>query len=207
LSVSGLSAGVRKVCDEAWERYESYLDDPQHTESLPAFELLSAARAALATAKIPALLELVEDLEEQEEPCVIFSAHRAPIDALAEREGWAVITGDTSATKRTEIEEKFQRGELRGIGATIAAGGTAITLTRASRMIFVDRDWTPALNEQAEDRIHRIGSKKPVLYTNLVADHVLDRRIAEVLGRKRALIDASVDAARLRAGETPCLPR
>ena len=168
--------------------------------SLPGFEGMSQARAILATAKIPALLALVEELEAQDEPVVVFSAHRAPIDVLGEREGWATITGDTSSDERGRIEAAFQAGQLRGVAATIKAGGTAITLTRASRMIMVDLAWTPSDNEQAEDRIHRIGTGKPVLITRLVADHAVDERVAELLAIKQGTISASVDAAR-RAGD------
>jgi SNF2 family DNA or RNA helicase len=159
------------------------------------FEELSAARAALAKAKIPAMLELVEEYESAGEALVVFSAYRAPVDLLAGREGWATITGDTSAEDRTAIEEKFQRGELRGVACTIRAGGVAITLTRASNALFVDREWNPALNTQAEDRIYRIGQSRGVLITHLVADHVLDERISEILSIKAALVAGSVDAA------------
>lgn len=156
------------------------------------FADFSTVREALAVAKIPAMLGVIEDFEEQDEPLVVFSAHRAPIDILADREGWAVITGDTKPEERTRIEERFQRGELRGIGATIDAGGVAITLTRSSHALFVDRDWTPALNSQAEDRICRIGQTRGCVITNLVATHKLDQRVSELLTVKTALAAATL---------------
>jgi hypothetical protein len=134
-------------------------------------------------------------LEDANEPIVVFSVHRAPIDHLGTRDGWATITGDTPAAARTEIEARFQRGELRGVAATIQAGGVAITLTRAHRAVFVDQDWTPALNAQAEDRICRIGQDRGVIITRIIADHALDRRIAQVLATKIEIIEGSVDAA------------
>jgi superfamily II DNA or RNA helicase len=160
----------------------------------------------LAKAKIEAMLQIVEEYEEQEEPLVVFSAHRAPIDLLEGREGWAVITGDTRPEDRTKIEDAFQRGELRGIACTIKAGGVAITLTRASHALFVDLEWTPALNAQAEDRICRIGQSRGVIITILVADHPLDIRIAQLLAQKRVYIEGSVDAARLVNGVDPEIP-
>jgi hypothetical protein len=165
------------------------------------FEQISRARAALATAKMGALLDLVESYEEAGEPVVVFSAHRAPIDALAVREGWATITGETAPEERTRIEDRFQRGELRGVGATIKAGGVAVTLHRASHAIFVDLDWTPALNLQAEDRIWRIGTKKAVLIQRLVADHVLDMRIAVLLAEKQEMVNKTIDAAARHEGD------
>lgn len=164
--------------------------------AMPSFEKISAARALLAKAKIKALEAIVEDYEAQDEPLVVFSAHRAPIDALKAREGWAVITGDESPAKRTEIEERFQRGELRGIGATIAAGGVAITLVRACQAVFVDQAWNGSLNAQAEDRICRIGQTRPVVIKVLVADHGIDKRVAELLAKKARLVAGSIEASR-----------
>lgn len=159
------------------------------------FEQIAHARALLAASKIDALLSLVEEYEEAGEPLVVFSAHRAPVDALGTRAGWAVISGDTSPEERSRIEADFQAGNLRGVAATIKAGGVAITLTKASNAIFVDQDWTPALNSQAEDRIYRIGQDRAVLVTILVANHVLDARVSELLASKSALLAASTDAA------------
>jgi hypothetical protein len=160
------------------------------------FKKLSAARAAIAKAKIPAMLEVVESYEEQGEPLVVFSAHVAPIEALAKREGWAIITGATSNEKRTEIEEAFQAGKLRGVGCTIKAGGVAITLTKAANALFVDKEWTPSLNVQAEDRIYRIGQTRGVQIISLVGDHPIEHRIAELLEVKDQIITLSVEAAR-----------
>lgn len=158
------------------------------------FRQLSAARAALAKAKIPAMLEVVETYEEQGEPLVVFSAYRAPVDLFDSRPGWATITGDTSNDRRGEIVEAFQAGKLKGVACTIRAGGVAITLTRSSNVLRVDREWNPALNVQAEDRCYRIGQRNAVLVTDLVAEHRLDEMISECIARKEVLISGSVDA-------------
>ena len=155
------------------------------------FNLMSAARMALATAKIPAMLRVVEEFEENDQPLLVFSAHRNPIDVLAEREGWEVITGDVSASRRTEIEDAFQAGKLKGVGATIAAGGVSITLTRAHNGLFVDRLFVSSLNAQAEDRMDRFGQTELVLIRDLVADHRLDERMNEILIQKQELLDAT----------------
>ncbi len=160
------------------------------------FEMVSTVRSALAKAKIPAMLDQVEHYESSGTPLVVFSAHRAPIDLLADRDGWAVITGDTKASERTRIAASFQAGAYKGLGGTIEAAGVGITLTYANHEIFVDREWTPSLNEQAEDRELRHGQKNAVFIDILVANHALDQRVAEILEGKRTIIEGSVDAAR-----------
>jgi len=160
------------------------------------FETMSSIRHALAVAKIPSLLSLIEQYEEQEEPVVVFSAHRAVVEELGKREGWAVILGGVKAEDRTRIEDDFQAGKLKGIAGTIAAAGVGITLTRSHHAIFTDLEWTPALNAQAEDRICRIGQTRGCVITILQAEHELDERITELLMRKQKLITETVDEAR-----------
>lgn len=156
---------------------------------------ISTLRQLLAVAKVPATSELLDQLEDAGEPVVVFSAHRAPVAVFGRRAGWATITGDTSPAERTKIEERFQRGELKGVAGTITAMGVAITLTRACNVIFNDPEWVPALNEQGEDRVYRIGQSKPCTATYLVADHPIDELIQRCLTRKRKIIAATVDAA------------
>lgn len=185
-----------RTCDALVEKYgnvESVIADMMQGLK---FETFAKVRVALAEAKTASLVPLIEQFEEAEEPLVVFSAHRFPVDLLGKRKGWAVITGDSDAASRTDVEEGFQKGKFRGIAATIRAGGTGITLTRAHRVLFVDREFTPALNAQAEDRVCRIGQTRGVIITNLVADHVLDKRLAELLTRKSELIRNVVDASK-----------
>lgn len=163
---------------------------------MPGFESMSRVRAALATSKIPALIDLVVVHEEEGDPIVVFSDHRAPVDTLATRPGWASITGDVDPAERSRLVDEFQAGLLKGLAVTIPAGGIGITLTRAHQAIFVDMNWTPALNKQAEDRLCRIGQTRGVIITRLVADHVLDDRMTELLAEKQAIIEASVDKSR-----------
>jgi hypothetical protein len=162
--------------------------------SLPSFEEFSQIRALLAEAKIPAMMELVESYEESGTPLIVFSAHKAPVLSLGERDGWGVITGETEAEKRTEIVQKFQNGDLKGIGLTIQAGGVGITLTRASDVLFVDMDWTPALNIQAEDRLHRIGQTSDnILVMRMNSSHPLDIRIQHLIEYKTKLMQKALD--------------
>jgi hypothetical protein len=181
---------MTQAMEEAGIDFDNCVDDAEFTRVGGAlFNMMSAARKALATAKIPAMLSVVQDFEDNEEPLLVFSAHRAPIDVLAGRPGWEVITGDVSAARRTEIEDDFQAGRLKGVGATIAAGGVAITLTHAHNGLFVDRLFVGPLNSQAEDRMDRYGQTEQVLIQDLVADHRLDERMYEILISKQEMLD------------------
>lgn len=190
--VNGISDDLRGELDEAWLAWQEA--EGGTPRDLPPFEEFSRLRAELAASRIPAVIEVVEDHEEQDVPLVVFSAHRAPIDELGRREGWATITGDTPQEKRQAIVEAFQAGQLKGIGATITAAGVGLTLTRAWKMLFVDLDWVPANNAQAEDRICRIGQTAGACeYVRMVSDHPLDIHVLGLLARKIALVNSAVE--------------
>jgi SWI/SNF-related matrix-associated actin-dependent regulator of chromatin subfamily A-like protein 1 len=193
-----VAVGSMRICDKVMEEIPEGFDltraDFDALKSVLAFDKISAARAALAKAKIPALVEHVIGYEEAETPLVVFSAHRAPIDALGERDGWAVVTGDTPSEERGRIQERFQAGELKGIAGTYGAMGTGVTLTAAADMILCDLPWTPADLNQAMDRIHRIGQESSCLYKILHASHNLDALVNNLIIEKSGLIDEVIDA-------------
>jgi hypothetical protein len=164
---------------------------------------LSKARAQCALAKVPGLVARVVEFERAGEPVIVMCDHRAPVDALATREGWARISGDESAEERTEVEDRFQRGELKGVACTIRAAGVALTLTRACKAIFVDRAWNPSKNDQAEDRAWRIGQMRPVEIIRLVAVHPIDDMIEACCERKEAGRAATVEAAAVTGTAAP----
>jgi SNF2 family DNA or RNA helicase len=153
-----------------------------------AFETVGNIRSLLALAKTPSMLEYIEEFEEAREPVIIMSAHLAPLKALRGRDGWNILDGSTKSSDRTDMEERFQRGELLGLACSIRAAGVALTLTRSAQVVFVDESWTPSENEQATDRVRRIGQTRGVVVTRLFADHNIDRHVLKVLGRKERLI-------------------
>ncbi len=165
------------------------MSDDAVLEACGEVSMLAQIRSWLAAAKIATMVELIEEYEQQEVPLVVFSYHRAPIDRLAQRKGWRVITGATSDRDRTASVKEFQEGKLKGIAGTIGAMGVGVTLTHACNMLFVDQSYVPAENLQAEDREVRIGQKNAVLITRLIARHPIDARVTEILDKKMSLLE------------------
>jgi SNF2 family DNA or RNA helicase len=87
---------------------------------------------------------------------------------------YGIFTGSTPANVRGQIITDFQAGKIQVFAGTIAAGGIGITLTAASTVIFIDRSWSPSLNIQAEDRLHRIGQKQAVQVFDIIANNTID---------------------------------
>jgi SNF2 family DNA or RNA helicase len=190
--IESLFMNMDESCDFSDSFFEDYFEKID-VEALPTFSSFSRIRAKLAESRIPAMLEIVEEYERSETPLVVFSAHRAPVLKLADREGWAVIHGDVPAKKRRDIVADFQAGKYKGVALTIDTGGLGVTLTYASDVLFVDLDWVPANNSQAEDRVHRIKQKNSVLIMRMNSDHVLDRHIQMLLDKKSKLAYKAID--------------
>lgn len=157
------------------------------------FEEISRARHALALCKIPASLAVAKEFAQNDVPYLFASAHKAPVYAAAEAPGMFTIMGETKAAERTDVVRRFQAGEGIGVALSIRAAGVGLTLTRASNMVRNDRSWVPGMNEQCEDRMHRIGQENAVQIVDVVADHAIDTRLSEVTALKSELISKVVE--------------
>lgn len=186
-----LGAGLAAELDELMREWYDVIVG---AEELPDFESFSRIRKLLAIDRIPHMLDIVEEFEEAEEPLVVFSSHVDPIRTLGKRKGWGIITGAESAEQRGRVVEDFQAGRLKGIGLTTKAGNMGLTLTAASTALFVDLEWRPSDNAQAEDRICRIGqTAKHCQIIRMVSNHPLDRHVFNLLVQKQRVIFDAID--------------
>ncbi len=91
---------------------------------------------------------------------------------------------------RDELVKTFQAGE--GAGAmvlSLKAGGTGLNLTAANHVVLYDRWWNPAVEDQARDRVWRIGQQQTVICHRLVCPGTVDERVEEVVAGKRRIAD------------------
>jgi SWI/SNF-related matrix-associated actin-dependent regulator of chromatin subfamily A-like protein 1 len=156
---------------------------------------LNNLRQLAAVGKLPTALAWIQDFLASGEPLVVFAEHIEIQKAVLERFPEAVhILGSDSATARQDAVDAFQRDDgPQLIVCSLRAGSQGITLTRASNVAFMELDWTPARHDQAEDRLHRIGQDSAVTAWYLLAPTTIDESMAEVLDRKRGLINAVTD--------------
>ena len=111
---------------------------------------------------------------------------------ITERTGVPVSCyhGGLARGARDRMVAEFQSGE--GAGAlvlSLKAGGTGLNLTAASHVVLYDRWWNPAVEDQARDRVWRIGQTKTVICHRLVCPGTVDERVEEVVMGKRRIAD------------------
>ncbi len=151
---------------------------------------LGTYRRLLGLQKIkPSVQRIRAVLEDTDQSVLVFAYHGEVVrlleEALAEYLPF-VVSGKTSAHLRHSQVQDFQKSTTRRvfIGNYLALG-VGFTLTKASRVFFVEYDWSPGNNDQAGDRAHRIGQTKPVHVEYLVYKDSIDKKIIEVLLEKR----------------------
>ena len=156
---------------------------------------LNSLRQLAAAGKLPTALAWIADFLASGEPLVVFAEHIATQKAVVERFPKAAhIFGADSTHSRQRAVDAFQREDgPQLIVCSMKAASQGLTLTRASNVAFLELDWTPARHDQAEDRLHRIGQDSAVTAWYLLAPDTIDETMAELLQRKRSLIDAVTD--------------
>lgn len=99
-----------------------------------------------------------------------------------------MLHGGLSRAQRTRLVEEFQSEDgPKVMVLSVRAGGTGITLTKASVVVHMDRWWNPAVEDQATDRAYRIGQEKDVTVYKLVAQGTIDEHIHDIISGKREL--------------------
>lgn len=129
------------------------------------------------------------DLENRTRPTVVFAHYKDTVAAcslVAESMGLrsAVINGDTPSESRRSIIREFQAERLDVLVGSMEVLAEGLTLTQADMAIVVEESFKPSRNEQARQRIHRIGQDRPVSVLQYVAPHSLDSRRHAVLATK-----------------------
>ncbi len=149
--------------------------------------------------KLARLEEIVENVFANGERMLIFTHFATWGERLAthltERTGLDVSCyhGGLSRGARDRMVEEFQNGT--GPGAmvlSLKAGGTGLNLTAASHVVLYDRWWNPAVEDQARDRVWRIGQERTVVAHRIVCPGTVDERVEEVVAGKRRIADLAL---------------
>ncbi|MCP5049275.1 MAG: DEAD/DEAH box helicase, partial [bacterium] len=161
---------------------------------------LVAPGIGVGGAKLALLKELIEELRENRHKALVFSQfvdHLAIIREYLDEVGIAYqyLDGSTSLKNREKSIRAFQAGEGELFLISLRAGGFGLNLTAANYVIHMDPWWNPAVEDQASDRAHRIGQKRPVTIYRLVTGNTIEEKIVKLHKAKRGLADSLLSGA------------
>ncbi len=163
----------------------------------PAQYLKQPGPLAGRSGKLAAFDELTDVILAGGESMLVFTQYTQMATLLqqhldARGIGSLFLHGGVPVRRREEMVLDFQSGRAPVFLLSLKAGGTGLTLTRATQVLHYDRWWNPAVEDQATDRAYRIGQDRPVQVHRLIAEGTLEDRIASLLEKKRELADAVV---------------
>ena len=165
----------------------------------PEQALPRGGRLAGRSGKLDRLGDELEEVLAEGEAALVFSQYRTMGDLLvrylAERLGVRApfLHGGVPQAERERMVASFQHPDGPPVMViSLRAGGTGLTLTRASHVYHFDRWWNPAVEDQASDRAHRIGQRRTVVVHPMVCRGTLEERIDAMLGEKAELAALAV---------------
>lgn len=147
--------------------------------------------------KLKNAIDIIQDIIDADEKVVAFSQYVNIAQAIAEHfEDKAVVfTGKNNITEKQDAVDAFQKNpKIKVFSGTIGAAGVGITLTAASKLIFIDKAWDPSSNEQAADRIHRASSTASnIQIISMTCEDTIDEDIENLLTEKEKIITKALD--------------
>jgi len=149
-----------------------------------------------SSGKLEVFDEILNEAVESNQQVVVFSQYVRMLEILSRHletqgRGHLVLTGSTR--DRGRVIRRFNGGQHEKILlASLLAGGVGIDLTGASVVIHYDRWWNPAKENQATDRVHRMGQRRFVQVFKFMTRNSIEERIDRLITRKRKLFDEVV---------------
>ena len=144
------------------------------------------------------IMDRIERIVAADEQVVIFSHFLGMLDLLEEasrQQGFEIIRIDGSVGDRQRLIDRFNTRQADIALISLLSGGYGINLTAANHVIHADRWWNPAVENQATDRVHRIGQEKTVYVYRILVEDTLEERIALLLEAKQRMADNVIGAA------------
>ncbi|HBF36919.1 MAG TPA: hypothetical protein DDW50_06320 [Firmicutes bacterium] len=150
--------------------------------------------------KIDALMELIDEAVGGYGPAqhkiVVFSQFVRMLQLIRvklEQAGINYAYLDGSTSDRMERIQYFNNTpEIPVFLISLKAGGVGINLTAADTVIHTDPWWNPMIEEQATDRVYRIGQQKQVMVYKLITVGTVEEKLLQLQNRKKAIFDAMI---------------
>lgn len=147
-------------------------------------------------------VELIQEIVENGRPVVVFTQFRPTLECMTKRLNavgidWRQLHGDVAQKERIPIvrawSEDASRGRPQALLTMLQVGGTGLNLVAADTAIFLDELFVPKLNDQAEDRLDRLGQTQPVTIIRLRVRKSQEQRKARILETKKTLFEDVVE--------------
>jgi SNF2 family DNA or RNA helicase len=201
---------MTKKQKETYDYYESmwvdYKDDP-----VKLLALLIRLRQICITPKLIEekiksdscklihLSELIDSIKNSNESVLIFSSFTKTFPYIEEilelkKINYLKLTGKLKGKKRTKIIQEFQdNNDIKVFLISLKAGGIGINLTKANNVVFLDPWWNKSVENQAADRVHRIGQERKVNVYKLICAETIEEKVLSIQKEKIEIMKYFID--------------
>lgn len=149
------------------------------------------------SAKLEQMYEDLAEIAASGRKAIVFSQWVEPLERLAQvlkPFGPLQFHGRVPARERQTILDRFRQDpDKHVLLMSYGTGSVGLNLQFATYVFLFDRWWNPAVEDQAINRVHRLGQKEPVFVTRFVTPNTIEDRIADVLERKRQLFNDLIE--------------
>lgn len=144
------------------------------------------------SSKIESLLEIVESAVSEGHKILIFSQFTSALsivkkNLINKNMQYYYLDGSTKPSERLRMVDSFNNDNTPIFLISLKAGGNGLNLTGADTVIHLDPWWNPAVEDQATDRVHRIGQKNVVQVIKLIAKGTIEEKIIKLQNLKKDL--------------------
>lgn len=169
-----------------------------------AFEEMARMAHDIGLAKLPFVIEHIEQMIDAREKVLVFAHHRDVMKKLADKFGQSALLlmggNRDQALATKQFEERFNNDDSITVGIAQISNAAGYSIKGTSTVLFIEEDWVPGVMTQAEDRCHGLGrgeeGAKSMLIQHLVFQDSLDTKKAKLTIRKQKSIDRAVGARR-----------
>ena len=181
--ILNIITGLKQACNHPAQYLRS--DNPKISES----------------GKMELLITILENILDMDEKVIIFTQYAQMGEIIQKLVSKKLKTdvlflhGSLTQQKRAEVIERFQEdSSCKILVATLKTGGVGLNLTAAQNVIHYDLWWNPAIENQATDRVHRIGQKSDVMVYRFITKGTLEEVIDEMSKNKLNLAEKAISS-------------
>jgi SNF2 family DNA or RNA helicase len=184
------------------ERFSKRMDDSQTLALLTRLrQICDYDPETKESTKALRIIEILTDIRTADEKAILFSNFKEPLQIMRSMlnkafgpDCFRLLLGEQDLEMRRAAVKDFKgRTGVRFLLASSRVGGEGLTLTEANHVIFFNEWWNPSANEQARDRVVRLGQTKSVMVYTFVCRNTVEELLVDILQTKQMTFDDVVN--------------
>lgn len=198
------SRKYKGIEDEEYTLSQQILD--KMTDGLTSWVQNKNGTSGIQSAKMKALINILKNVRPGSKTLVFTSFKKVidictlAMDTYMPDTEYSVLDGDVTGKARDDTLDNFRNNsDISVMFVSYKVGSEGLTLIEAENVIHAENWWSPAVQEQAERRIYRIGQTKPVNIYSIIIKNSIEERINDICAEKTKMIEEFKSARKISA--------